>query len=121
MMAIREMRHAFVPAPIVPEIHELFENHGPMLAGDRRHGAIGSPAAIRSVARRAGLEQRGAMEAIRSQLCCGSEFSESRCGVRVGGVRYRSEKRRQHRSDDDRTVLTHGVAPTSGHSMFAFN
>ena len=88
MMAIGEMLHVLVPALLVAEIRELLEQHAAVLPGDGRHFAVGRAAPIRSVARRAGLEQLGAVPEVGLQRGARDEFAVARsawlAGLRPG-------------------------------------
>lgn len=74
MMLIGKMLHPFVPAAVVSKVDELLEQHGAMLASDRRNISVIRAAPSLSVTRRAGLEQLCASLNIRSEVRRFQEF-----------------------------------------------
>ena len=74
MVPISEVLHALIPALLVPEVDQLFEQHGTVLTGDRRYRAIRGTAATRLVTGRTGPEKRRTVFSIRGQLCRFQKF-----------------------------------------------
>src|SRR6185312_2494962 len=95
MVPISEVLHALIPALLVPEIDQLFEQHRTVLTGDRRYGAIRGTAAAHLVTRRTGPKKLRTVFGIRGQLCRFQKFlSRGRrtCRRRTDGARGHAER-----------------------------
>ncbi|MEO8307359.1 MAG: hypothetical protein ABI616_04885 [Pseudomonadota bacterium] len=84
VMTIGEVLHPFVPALLVTEVDQLFQQHGAVLSGDGWHAPICNTLTLLPMAGSAGLVAAAAVVQIGSQFGGSKEFGSCRGGFDIG-------------------------------------